>query len=185
MNKFLLIYLYGAVIIFEGVFLLFSDKLTFNFISLVTGVTLTLGAVLAFMAAFSRQRQPVQFAYHEIHAIAMLVYAISTLAFCDTIEKLFSFTAFLFIFYMFSEIIFCFWLFNLGQKLIYKIIFVRLLLGLSTGIGTVIAMNFSTFTLEGFGLLFIAVGINIMLYVPVMKVKQFSDESYVPTEPIQ
>ena len=56
MKKFLLIYLYGAITIFEGIFLLFSENITFNIIVLTTGITLTFGAILAFIAAFSRKR---------------------------------------------------------------------------------------------------------------------------------
>lgn len=122
MKKYLPIYLYGMIIILQGIFFLFSGYNTFKMINITTGITLTFGGVLAFAAAFSRQGKQVQFAYHQLHALAMLVYGIAILLFCNTIEKLISFTAVLFIFYSFSEIIFCNWLFNLGQKVIYKIL---------------------------------------------------------------
>ena len=169
MNKYLPIYLYGAIVIFQGVFLLFSSYCTFDMMNITTGLALTFGALFAFIAAFSRQGKQVQSAYHKMHALAMLVYGLSILLFCTTVERFISFTSYLFIFYTFSEIIFCNWLFNLRQKVIYKIILVRLSLGLVVGIGTILAMSLSTFELEGFGVLFIMVGINIMLYVPVMK----------------
>jgi uncharacterized membrane protein HdeD (DUF308 family) len=173
MNKLIPIYLYGAIIIMEGVFTLFSKNTSFNVIKLSLGIGLTFGAILAFIAALSRQRKLVQFAYHEMHALAMIVYGISILLFCNTFDKLISFTAFLLLFYTFSEIIFCNWLFNLGQKVAYKILFVRLILGLSVGIGTVVSMNLYNSTLEGFGVLFIMIGINIILYVPIMQEKEF------------
>jgi hypothetical protein len=130
---------------------------------------LIVGAIFAFITAFSRQRQEVQFAYHEMHALAMLVYGISLILLCNSTEKLISFTAFLFIFYALSEIIFCNWLFNLAQKVVFKIVAIRALLGLLIGIGTVVAMNYTEFTIQIFGAMFILVGINIILYVPVMK----------------
>jgi uncharacterized membrane protein HdeD (DUF308 family) len=179
MKKNIPIYLYGAIIILEGIFLIFSEYNTFKIIKLTTGVSLIVSAIVAFIVVFSRQKKQVQFAYHLMHALAMLVFGISILMFCNTFEKLVSFTSFLFFFYSFSEIIFCFWLFNLGQKIVYKIIIVRFLLGLAIGIGTLVAMNFSTFTLEGFGILFIMMGINIMLYVPVMKVKESNEIQYL------
>lgn len=175
MKKYFPIYLYGAIIILDGIFLQFTEYYTFNSIKLSLGISLTIGAILAFMAAFSQQRKQVQFAYHELHALAALVYGISILVFGNTFEKLIYFTAFLFIFYSFSEIIFCNWLFNLGQKVVFKIIIVRLLLGLATGFGTIVTMYFSSSTLVGFGILFIMVGINIMLYVPVLKGKDQSE----------
>jgi uncharacterized membrane protein HdeD (DUF308 family) len=169
MKKHLPIYLYGSIIILVGVFLLFSENSSFQIIKITLGISLIVGAIFAFITAFSRQRQEVQFAYHEMHALAMLVYGISLILLCNSTEKLISFTAFLFIFYALSEIIFCNWLFNLAQKVVFKIVAIRALLGLLIGIGTVVAMNYTEFTIQIFGAMFILVGINIILYVPVMK----------------
>jgi len=172
MKKHLPIYLYGTIIILAGAFLLFSANNSFPIIKLTLGIGLTAGAIFAFVAAFMRQRQQVQFAYHEMHALAMLAYGITLVLFCNSLEQLIEFTAFLFIFYAFSEIIFCNWLFNLKQKVVIKIVAVRALLGLVIGIGTIVAMNYPDFTLRQFGVLFILVGINVICYVPVMRVKQ-------------
>lgn len=130
MKKHLPIYLYGLIIILVGAFLLFSENSSFQNIKLTLGISLTAGAILAFAAAFARQRHQVQFAYHQMHALALLVYGIMLLLFCNSSEQLMEFTAFLFIFYAFSEIIFCNWLFNLAQKVVIKIIAIRALLGL-------------------------------------------------------
>ncbi|MCP9768730.1 hypothetical protein EGI22_12460 [Lacihabitans sp. LS3-19] len=169
MKKFLPIYIYGSIIIFEGIFLVLSKDISFLTINHTTGFLLIFGAIFAFVAAFSRQRKQIQFAYHELHALAMLAYGLSILIFCNTIEKVISLTEFLFIFYMLSEVIFCSWLFNLGQKVVFKIIIIRLLLGIAVGIGSVLVLNQSAFQLEGLGILFLLVGINILLYVPVLK----------------
>ena len=169
MKKHLPLYLYGSIIILVGIFLLFSENSSFQIIKITLGISLIVGAIFAFITAFSRQRQQVQFAYHEMHALAMLVYGISLILLCNSSEKLIAFTAFLFIFYAFSEIIFCNWLFNLAQKVVFRIIVVRALLGLTIGIGTVVAMNYTEFTIQIFGAMFILIGINIILYVPVMK----------------
>lgn len=172
MKKHLPIYLYGSIIILVGAFLLFSENNSFQIIKITLGISLIVGAIFAFITVFNRQRQQVQFAYHEMHALAMLAYGISIILLCDSSEKLIAFTSFLFIFYAFSEIIFCNWLFNLGQKVVFKILAIRVLLGLLIGIGTVVAMNYTEFTLQLFGALFILVGINIILYIPIMKAKQ-------------
>lgn len=175
MKKNLPIYTYGTIIILEGIFLLFSVDITFNIIKLTTGFSLTAGAIIAFIAAFSRQKKQVQFAYHQLHALAMLAYGISIMIFCESLEKFVYYSTFLFFYYTFSEIIFCNWLFNLRQKIVYKIIIVRFLLGLVIGIGTVIATTFSAYSIEVFGVLFIIVGINIMFYVPVLRQKELSE----------
>jgi hypothetical protein len=110
-----------------------------------------------------------------LHALAMFVYGVSILVLCDTYEQFVTFSAFLFMFYSFSEIIFCNWLFNFGQKMYFRVIILRFLLGLAIGIGTIVAMIFTSYKVEGFGLLFIVVGVNIVLYVPVMTGMELSD----------
>lgn len=175
MKKHLPIYLYGIIIIFVGFFLLFFHDFTFYEIKITLGISLILGAILAFISAFSRIRKQVQFHYHEMHALAMLVYGISILLFSNSFENLISFTIFLFIFYAVSEIIFCNWLFNLPEKIDYRIIAIRAFLALIVGIGTIIAMNYSVFTVQIFGVLFIMIGLNIMFYVPVMKNALFNE----------
>lgn len=176
-KKYLPIYLYGSIIILTGIFLFFSKICPFGVIKFTVGIALTLGAIFAFITALSRQRKQVQFAYHEMHAMVMLVYGVSLIFFCNSPEKLISFTAFLFIFYAFSEIIFCNWLFNLAQKVVIKIALVRTLLGLIIGIGTVVAMNYTELTLQIFGVLLVVAGINILLYVPIMKINESNEIS--------
>jgi len=165
------IYLYGAIIVLEGILLLVSNSIAFDSIKLLIGVPLTVAAILAFIAAIPIRKKQVQSAYHTLHALVMLGYGICVLFFCKTFEMLLFFTSLLFIFYSFSEIIFCGWLFNMGNKIVTKIIAIRLLLGLGIGIGTVILMNFPTFRVEGYGILFMVVGVNFILYAPVMNEK--------------
>ena len=174
MKKSISIYLYGSTITLVGIVLIFSNNLSLRNIQLSLGITLSLGAIFAIAAAFSQYRKQVRFTYHELHALTMIVYGLTILIFGFTIEKLLSFTTFLFIFYSFSEIIFCNWLFNLSQKVAYKIVIVRVLLGMAIGVGTVIALNLPTITLEIFGVLFLMIGINIIFYAPVMESNHFN-----------
>ena len=135
-------------------------------------------SIIRFYFCIFKKKKQVQFAYHEMHALTILLYGIYILVFSSTLDKLISITAFLFIFYLFSEIIFCNWLFNLGNKILYKIVVIRTLLGLAIGVGAIVAIKFPSLTLEIFGILFILVGTNIMLYVPVMKDNKSKNESY-------
>jgi hypothetical protein len=170
MKKDIPLYIYCAIIIFEGVFLLFSKDGTFETIKYTTGITLIIGAIFGFFTALSRQRKQVAFSYHETHALAMLVYGISVLLFSNTFESLTSFSAYLFFFYAFSEIIFSNWLFNLENKVVYKTVLIRIFLGTIVGVGTIVIMYYyNTLALQGFGILFIIIGINFLLYIPIMK----------------
>lgn len=82
------------------------------------GFGLVVGAIFAFITAFTQQRKKVQFAYHELHALTMLVYGVTLLLFCHSFEALITYTAFLFVFYTLSEFLFCIWLFNLANKVV-------------------------------------------------------------------
>jgi len=172
MKKYLFIYLYGAIIIGEGILLIYYQESTIETLKFSLGIGLIIGSFLAFTAAFSRRRKQVQFAYHEIHAITMLAYGFYVLFFCRTLEMLTNVTAFLLMFYAFKEIIFCSWLFNLGQKVSYKVLIVRLLLGFLTGVGSITSLYYpqvhGEWIIVCFGVLFVLIGINIILYVPLI-----------------
>ena len=184
MKKNLPIYLYGAIIIMEGTMLLLAKESHFETLKLTLGIGLPLGSILAFLTAYSRQRKQVQFAYHEIHAFTMLVYGLYILIFCKTLENLTNVTAILLLFSAFKEIIFCNWLFNLGQKVLFKILIIRLALGLLTGLGTIISLYFQfrniEWTMRGFGVIFVFIGLNVVLYVPIINREKSSNDSLPP-----
>ncbi len=174
------IYIYGIITLLEGLFLLFAHDIRFDTVIITTGITLTLGSLFAFYASMSNYRKQVQFSYHTLHASAMFAYGIAVVLFSDTIEKFTYITAFLFLFYAFSEVIFCAWLYNLKQKVIFQIMLIRFLLAIGIGIGTVTSLYFHASTFEGFGAIFIMIGLNIVLYVPVMKRKAASEIDLSP-----
>jgi uncharacterized membrane protein HdeD (DUF308 family) len=173
MKNNLFTHLYGAITIIGGFFLLFSNYFTFQTIKFSLGISLIIGAMLALLRAFFGKRKQIEFSYHEMHALAMMVYGAAVLLFCKNMETLITFTTFLFLFYTVSEIIFCSWLFNLEGSINYGIIFTRLVLGLLVGFGVVILVYCpdvnKEINIEGFGFLFIIIGINIFLYAPVMR----------------
>ena len=172
MNKYLTIYLYGYTLIISGVVLFFTENSNFEQTKTIIGIGLIIGALLAIISAFSSQRKQVQFAYHEMHALTMLVYGVTILVFVNSLENLISLSIFLFVFYTFSEIIFCNWLFNLTKNINYKVLIVRLLIAAIVGLGSIITIFYPNWTFEIFGLLFILIGLNIMLYIPIMKTRE-------------
>ena len=179
MNKNIFVYLYGVIVILAGVFLLFSKHFDFNTNKYTLGIALVFGAIIALFTAFSRQRKQVQFAYHEMHALAMFVYGMLVLFFAKTLEELIYLTTFLLMFYSFSEIILSYWLFNLRDTVKLKVLVIRVLLGLVVGIATVVLMNFQAenkiIVMQGYGILFGIIGFNILFYEPIMKKKALTE----------
>ncbi len=155
-----------------GVVLFFAENSNFEQTKNIIGIGFIIGALLAIISAFSSQRKQVQIAYHELHALTMLVYGVTILVFVSSLENLVSLSIFLFVFYSFSEIIFCNWLFNLTKKMNYKVLIVRLLIAAIVGLGSIITIFYPRWTFEIFGLLFILIGLNIMLYIPIMKTRE-------------
>ncbi len=172
MKKYLPIYAYGAVIMLAGILLLVSGANSFTSNRLILGCLVIFAAAIAFIAAFAPQRKQVQVAYHTLHAIVLLLAGFAILLLHLTPETLTPIIAFLLFFYGFSEIIFCSLLFNLGLKVVLKVLIVRIILGLVICVGTVSAMYYTKLSLEIYGVLFLLIGINIMLYVPIIKEKE-------------
>lgn len=172
MYKRLPIIIYGILVLLIGILLVLSSYCSFKMITLSTGITLTVAGLFAFLAAYVQEKKQVQFVYHSLHSLAMILYGSTILLFGISIERFIDFTTFLFVFYAVSEIIFCNWLFNLNQKTIYKTIIIRFMLGLAIGFGAAMVMNFKSYQLESFGVLFVLVGINMILYTPAMKGKE-------------
>lgn len=160
--------MYGGITIAAGLVLGSLNSGPFNTLKLTLGFTLVADAIFAFATGFQSKRSEVKFAYHELHALAMMGYGVSIMLFCETMENLLFLTAFLFLFYALSEIILSSWMFNMGKKVSLRV----LVLGVFLGLGTVVAMNDTGIAVEVFSVLFAAAGINVLLYVPIIKSQQ-------------
>jgi len=169
MKKYWPIGAYGLIIMIAGAFLAFSPPFNFMFTRYFLGVLLSLGAVLSFMASRLRSHQNVPKAYHQLHAGAMLFGAVYLIFFCQTREALISALSFLLFFYSVSELIFCSWLFNLNQRMVFRTMATRAILAFIVGLGTVVALGSKEFVFEIFGGLFISVGILVIMYNPTLK----------------
>jgi hypothetical protein len=182
MKKSLPIYVYGVIILLESIFLLFSENWTFDTLKFTVGLPLVLGSLMVIVTQLSYKNKPVAFLYHAMHAFTMLIYGFFVLLICNKLETLIYLNYFLFFFYAFSEIFFCFWLFNLGNKIYYRIVIIRLLIGLLIGIGVTVIMydpdiHFGV-DMEKFGLLYMLVGINLMLYTPIVKTMKLKEKNH-------
>lgn len=169
MKNILSVYVYSAVIIFDGFFLMLSTGLMLDTIKIVLGITLSIAALFALLASFFCHNKPIQCAYYKVHALTMAIYGVSIMLFFNSWESFLTASAILLFFYAISEVVFCGWLFNIGKKVIYRILVVRFLIGILIVIGVVVAMYFSSFSKEIFGFLFVLIGTNFMLYVPDTK----------------
>jgi hypothetical protein len=163
------VYLYGYSIIFAGLSLAFVDDSNFQWIKTIVGILTLFGSAVAFLAAVSRHKRHVEFVYHEIHALAMVTFGIAILFFCENTRQFTAMLSFLLFFYAFSEIIFCNLLYNLSQRVVSRIVGIRLTIALIVGIGTVVAISSSDLGYQIFAFLFVLIGVNVIFYIPVLK----------------
>ena len=155
---------------------MFSEQFSIKEITIIIGILAVTGAFFAFLTALSNPKTRIELAYHEIHAFSMIIYGGYIIFYSSTIDNLIGSSVFLFLFYTFSEIGFCISIFNKGQKVLYKIMVVRLILGLFAGIAGVRVLNFeSVYDISAFrviGIIFIVLGTNILIYVPILKKRE-------------
>ncbi len=165
--------MHGLLIVASGILTIVFQNESYTFIKYMLFGSLLISAIFGFIAMAKRTKQQVQFAYHELHTLTIVIYAFALLLFGNSFERLTYFTAFLFIFYAFSEIIFCFWLLNIHGRVNLKTLITRFLLGLICGLGTVTVLSYpewkENLKLIGYGVIFIIIGINIILHKPIMK----------------
>lgn len=173
MDKKSALFYQGIFIIISGILLIVYQNAEYNFIKNLQIFSLIPCAVLGFITAIKRFDKQIQFAYQKIHTFTIIIYLLVLAVWGNSINEYNFITALLFIFYMFSEIIFSGLLFNLHGKVYLRTLVIRTLVAIFTGIGTVIIVSSTSFSqnekIMGFGIIFIAVGIAVLLYKPIMK----------------
>jgi hypothetical protein len=172
MSRKVSLFLSGVFILIPGILLIVLYQSTFETIRYVLLAFLAPSAILSLITAIKRYREQIQFVYHEIHALALLIYVVALFGFCTKFEQLNKYSVFLFMFYAVSEIIFCSLLFNLKGKVILNTLILRIAFSFIIGIGTTIIVStqeiLQTTKLMGYGVVFILMGINSLLYRPIM-----------------
>jgi hypothetical protein len=173
MNRHQSVILYGSLIIATGAFMMAMQSQPINVIRFGVAACLAVCAVVGFITAMKSDDKQVRFSYHNLHAGAILAYAGALFIAGISMDRFMLFSAVYFIFYSFSEIIFCFWLFNLEQQVGFRVLIQRLLIGFSAGIGAIVILSFTgpNFGMElmGFGILLMLTGVNVVFYKPVIK----------------
>jgi uncharacterized membrane protein HdeD (DUF308 family) len=129
MFKYQSISVYGFLIILAGVSLLIKSDSNITTHALIVSLIIISSAIIAGIVALKTSGNKVQSRYHTLHAVGLLFYGIFLFFNPKTVSEFSDVTALFFIFYGFSEIIFCFWLFNLEAKISVFQLVLRLAMG--------------------------------------------------------
>jgi hypothetical protein len=172
MSRKISLFLSGMFILIPGILLIVLHPAPFETIRYVLIASLVPATILGILTAIKRYREHLQFVYQEVHTIGLLVYVLAIITFCYSFENLNKYSVFLFMYYAVSEIIFCSLLFNLKGKVILNSLIIRIPLSFIIGVGTTIIVStqdiLQTTKLIGFGVVFALMGINALLYQPIM-----------------
>lgn len=172
MFKYSSISIYGFLIIVAGVSLLVKSDVAIATHALIVALVILISAVIAGVVAIKTLKNKVQSRYHTLHAVGLLFYSIFLFFFKNTISDFSDITALFFIFYGFSEIIFCFWLFNLQAKISVVQLIVRLALGFVFFLSSILMIGlrhpYQAKELISAGIIFIIIGIEVILTAPIV-----------------
>jgi hypothetical protein len=174
MTRFLSVYLYGGLLMITGfVILLFSSHLSLEVNRYIVSILVLISFVLASFASYLSLPHHVQSNYHALHALGLFVYGIAILYYTYNLNDFIYYTSFFLLFYGLAEIIFCFILFNLKLQLKTYTLISRIVLGLFVSIGAVLLQAITEYEPGSIiitsGILFIIIGIQIIMYVPIVK----------------
>jgi len=181
MNKNQSLLLYGILIIVAG--LLMVVLRTHTILTYSVAFCMITSALFALITAYKSRAHHVRIIYHETHALAMITYSVILLFLCTTLESFIQYTTFYFLFYFFSEVIFCNWLFNLKTKVSLEVLVKRIFIAFIIGVGTVVVISSNGINQElklmGLGVLMCIIGINTLYYKPIIKILQLPNETNV------
>jgi hypothetical protein len=164
--------IYGFMIILAGISLLIKSRTNIEIHTTLVSVFIFLSAIVAGWVALKTTANKVQSRYHTLHAIGLLFYAILLFFYKKSISDFSNITALFFIFYGFSEILFCFWLFNLQAKIKVSQLIIRLIMGLVFFLSSLLMIGlrhpYQSVELIRAGIIFIIIGIQVILTAPIV-----------------
>lgn len=175
------LYLCGIITIISGIGVFLIGAYNVSTLKYFLSISILLAGFLALVTALSLRKKQVPFAYHGIHAFALITYALILMFTASNNEFIIFLTAFLFIFYAVSEIIFCASVFNIQSKVNYQMLMIRISLGLLVGIATAFVMTYTLINMEiqliVYSIIFILIGVNVLLYKPILSKPVLAENS--------
>ncbi len=173
MNKYQTNVLSGILIIIAGIFLLVIPYTNSIAIHYAVAFCMIASAYLAMLTAFKTKNILIPFRYHELHALGMVVYGILILFYPTNLSVFLNITSFFFLYYGLTEMIFCFQVLNQHAIIRFEIASLRLAIGFTIYLGAVIIFGFAgtnqNYTVIGYGIMIILIGINMVLFKTVLK----------------
>ena len=175
MNKNATLYIYTMLLMISGIILIAMVQSPYTIFINTFFITILLSGLFALVAAYNHRSYQVPLKYHALHAVGLLIYGIAVLTLTEDLNHFFFITVFYLLYYGLAELVFGLQMLLQKDKMLFRIIVVRLALGFSVGlvvVGLFISLDKYvnlTNSIKIIGALFIVTGINLFIFKEVLK----------------
>ncbi len=175
MSKYNALYIYAILLIISGFVLIGLVESSYKLLSETFFFTIILGALFASVTAFKCKSDQVPLNYHAIHSIGLALYGLSFFMLAKDLQTLYLFSVFYLLYYGIAEIIFGIQMLLQKDKMLFRIIAVRLGIGFVislTSVGIYISLNKYIDIINSIkiiGVLFMLAGVNLFFFKSVLK----------------
>ena len=167
--------MYAILLMISGFVLIGLVETTYKLLSETFFFTIILSAAFASVTAFKCKQDQVPLNYHALHAIGLLLYGLSFLILAQDFDKFYLYTIFYLLYYGLAELIFGIQMLLQKDKMLFRVIVIRLAIGFTiaiTAVGLYISLHKyieMKNAIKVIGGLFILSGVNLILFKTVLK----------------
>jgi hypothetical protein len=175
MTKYTALFMYAILLMISGFVLIALVESSFNLLSETFFITIILSAAFASVTAFKCKPNQVPMNYHAIHSIGLALYGLSFLLLAEELETFYLYSIFYLLYYGIAELIFGIQMLLQKDKMLFRVIAVRLGIGFVislTAVGIYISLNKYIDIINAIkiiGVLFMLAGVNLIFFKTVLK----------------
>jgi hypothetical protein len=175
MTKYNALYLYAFLIIISGGVIVLLVEGPFELLKETFFITILLSAIFAGFTAFKCAPNQVPLNYHALHALGLFLYGLSFMMLAKDLSNLFQISIFYLLYYGLAELIFGLQMLLQKDKMLFRIIAIRLSIGFFialSAVGLFISIDKYINLTQAFkviGVLFMLSGVNLFFFKDVLK----------------
>jgi len=175
MGKYTSLYIYSGLMVLSGLIVLYMNPVVFEKVKMLFMILFSLSAIFAFLTAQKSKVHWVPFQYHAIHGAGLAVFSLFVFFVVNTYNQFLLYSTIYLLYYGITELIYGILIFQGKEKMVIKVVLLRMIGGFFIGIMAVITfISLGTFLSANFALKIIGVlimlsGINTILFKTVLK----------------
>lgn len=174
MTKYNTLFIYAVLLMISGFVLIGLVEGAYKLLSETFFFIIMLCVVFASITSFKCKPDQVPLNYHALHAIGLLLYGLFFMMLANDLQKFFQFTIFYLLYYGIAELIFGLQMLLQKDKMLFRIIAIRLIIGFTiaiVAIGLFISLDKYVNLINALkiiGVLFMLSGVNLFFFKSVL-----------------